>query len=154
MIINRIRATAVTSALVLSALSVSPVAAQTVQGGTSGSLGGGDVSAGTFGSGEATTTTDGRSVGISGGGEATAANGGTASTQSDAKANERRAMQRSTAQARDEDERATSRTRTVVTPNDTVRSRTVSRYKERGEAPVREMTTTVATPEGTTVRTK
>lgn len=141
-------------AVAIFAFGATPLAAQTVQGGTSGGITQGDLSVGTSGSGTVTTTPDGRSIGISGGGTATAADGGTASTESAARLNERRAMQRSTAQARDEDERATSRTRTMVTPQDTVRSRTVTRYKERGEAPVREMTTTVTTPEGTTTRTK
>lgn len=145
---------AAASALAISALTLTPVAAQTVEGGASGSISRGDLSVGTSGSGSATTTEDGRALGVSGSGAASAADGGTASTDSSAKLNERRAMQRSVAQARDEDERATSRSRTMVTPNDTVRSRTVTRYKERGQPPVREMTTSVTTPDGTVTKTK
>ena len=127
--------------------------AQTVSGGTSGGVSGGDVSASTYGSGQQTTNPDGTSIGVQGGGEATASDGGSASTQSDAKLNERRAMQRSVATARDEDERARSRTRTMVREGE-VRSRTISRYKQQGEKPEREMTYSVTTPEGTTTKTK
>lgn len=127
--------------------------AQTVSGGTSGGVSGEDVSASTYGSGQQTTTPDGSSIGVQGGGEAAAAEGGTATTRSDAKLNERRAMQRSAATARDEDERARSRTRTMVREGE-VRSRTTSMYKQRGEKPEREMTYSVTTPEGTTTRTK
>lgn len=142
-------------AVTLSALIAVPGAslAQSVSGGTSGGVTGGDVSASTYGSGQQTTSPDGTAIGVQGGGEAAAANGGSASTKSDAKLNERRAMQRSTATARDEDERARSRTRTMVREGE-VRSRTMSRYKERGEKPVREMTYSVTTPEGTTTKTK
>jgi len=142
-------ATLLTAGLIAAA----PAWAQTVSGGTSGGLGGEDVSASTSGSGQQTTTPEGSSIGVQGGGQATAADGGSASTQSDAKLNERRAMQRSTAQASDEDERARSRTRTMV-HGDTVRSRTMSRYKQKGEKPEREMTYSVSMPEGTTTKTK
>jgi hypothetical protein len=111
-----------------------------------------DVSASTQGSGQYSSTPDGSAIGVQGGGQATAVDG-TANTRSDAKLNERRAMQRSVATARDDDERARSRTRTVVREGE-VRSRTMSRYKERGEKPEREMTYSVTTPEGTTTRTK
>lgn len=126
--------------------------AQTVSGGSSGGVTGDGVSASTYGAGEHTKSPDGSATGIQGGGEATAVDG-TASTRSDAKLNERRAMQKSVATAQDEDERARSRTRTTVR-EDEVRSRTMSRYKQRGEKPVREMTYSVTTPEGTTTKTK
>ena len=146
-------AAAVLAIGVLAGGAPSLVLAQTVSGGTSGGAAGGDVSASTYGSGQQATGPDGTSIGVQGGGEATAADGGTASTTSDAKLNERRAMQRSVAAAKDEDERARSRTRTVVREGE-VRSRTVSRYKQQGEKPEREMTYSVTTPEGTTTRTK
>jgi len=136
-----------------SLLATAPGWAQTVSGGTSGGLGGNDVSASTYGSGQQTTTPDGSSIGVQGGGAATAADGGSATTDSDAKLNERRAMQRSVAQARDDDERATSRTRTTVREGE-VRSRTMSRYHQKGEHPEREMTYSVTTPEGTTTKAK
>ncbi len=140
------------SALTLATIG-SAATAQTVQGGSSGGIQGRDVSAGTYGSGQYTRTPDGSNIGVSGGGTAEALNGGTAETRSDAKLNDRRAMQRSTATAQDEDERARSRTRTVV-KEDEVRSRTMTRYKQRGEKPVRSMEYTVSTPEGTETRTK
>ena len=127
-----------------------PAASQVVSGGTSGGVDGRDVSASTCGNG----TTDGNSVGVSGCADAEARNGGTAATSTDAKANERRAMQRSSAIARDEDERARSRTRTVVRQGEVVRSRTTSMYKERGAPPVRESVSTRATPTGTTTKNK
>jgi hypothetical protein len=55
-------------------------------------------------------------------------------------------MQRSTATARDEDERARSRTHTVVRQGEVVRSRTSSMYKQRGERPVRQVETTGTQP--------
>jgi hypothetical protein len=130
-----------------------PTFAQTVSGGSSGGLGGDGVSASTYGSGQQTTTPAGSSIGVGGGGDATAVDGGSASTRSDAKLNERRAMQRSVARARDDDERARSRTRTVVREGE-VRSRTMSVYKQKGERPQHEMTYSVTTPEGTTTKTK
>lgn len=140
------------AALVASALlfSAAPAAlAQQVQGGSQGGVEGRNVTASTYGAG----TISGPTSGVSGGGEAQAVDG-TATTQSDATYNPRRSMQRSTAEAQTEDERARSRTRTSVnTANETVRSTTMSRYKERGSPPVREVVRTVTTPEGTTTRT-
>lgn len=127
-----------------------PVLAQEISGGTAGGVQGKDVSASTYGAGK----TDGQSIGIQGGGAATAADGGTASSDSSAKVNERRAMQRSVATARDDDERARSRTHTIVRQGEVVRSRTTSMYKEKGEKPVHESTYSVTTPEGTVVRQK
>ncbi|WP_309643040.1 hypothetical protein [Phenylobacterium sp.] len=123
--------------------------AQPVTGGTSGGVSGRGVTASTYGAGH----TDGQSIGIQGGGAAVAVDG-TARTQSDAKVNERRAMQRSVASARTDDERARSRTRTVVRQGEEVRSRTMSVYKEQGEKPIRESVYSVTTPEGETVRRK
>lgn len=138
-------AAAIASALLLAA---APAAIAQTTGGSQGGVDGRNVSAATYGAG--TITQNG--AGVSGGGEAEAVDG-TATTRSDAKLNNRRAMQRSTADARTEDERATSRTRTMVKPNqETIRSTTTSRYKERGAPPVRESVRTVTTPEGTTTR--
>jgi hypothetical protein len=123
-----------------------PAMAQTISGGTAGGVAGPGVSASTYGAGE----TDGQSVGVQGGGAATAIDG-TASTDSRAKVNERRAMQRSVAKARDDDERARSRTRTVVRNGEMVRSRTTSFYKQKGEKPIHENVYSVTTPDGQTV---
>lgn len=154
MIHHHARATLLASALSLAALAASPAAmAQTIQGGSSGGVSGPGVSASTYGTGETSQTSDGSTIGVTGGGEATAIDG-TASTRSDAKLNERRAMQRSVATARDDDERARSRTRTVVRQGDEVRSRTISIYKQKGERPEREMTYSVTNADGTTTETK
>lgn len=129
------------------ALVAAPALAQqtgTVSGGTSGGYDGRNVGVSTYGAGTSTPT----GTAIDGGGEATAIDG-SASTRTDAKANERRAMQRSVATAQTEDERARSRTRTMVLPNQTVRSKTTTTYKERGSKPVRETTTSVTNPDGT-----
>ena len=141
--------TSLASAVAASALLLGSAAtAQQISGGSQGGAGSRDVNASTYGAGR--TNPDGTQIGISGGGEANAVNGA-ASTQSDAKLNERRAMQRSVATAQDEDERARSRTRTVVRAGEDVRSRTTSMYKQDGSRPVRE---TVVTRDGeTTVRT-
>jgi hypothetical protein len=131
------------------ALAITPTGATLAQitGGSSSSTPTtGDVSAGTWGSG----TTDQNSVGVSGGGTAEAANGGTASTDSSAKFNDKRAMQRSVATARDEDERARSRTRTTVRKGGELRSNSMSIYKERGEKPVIDRERTRTTADGTT----
>lgn len=138
------------AALAASALLLtSPAMAQSVSGGTAGGVQGAGVSASTYGAGQ----TDGQSIGIQGGGEATAVDG-TARTDSSAKVNERRAMQRSVATARDDDERARSRTRTVVRQGEEVRSRTMSMYKQKGEKPVRESTYSVTTPDGEVIKRK
>ena len=103
-------------------------------GGSRGSTPDGrDVRAGTSGYG----STDGNSITVGGTADAGAANGGTANTRTRAKVNDRRGMQMSTAKARDEDERARSRTHTVVRQGDVVRSRTSTMYKQKGERPVR-----------------
>ncbi len=140
--IGHVSAMLAASALAAGAFAA-PALAQTVQGGSSGGVQGRDVNASTYGYGETTRNPDGATINVGGGGDATAVNGGTASTSADAKLNERRAMQRSVARAQDEDERATSRTRTVVRQGGDVRSRTVSRYKEQGEPVVRESVYTV-----------
>lgn len=115
-----------------------------ISGGSSATADGRGVSASTYGTG----TTDANSVGVSGGGAATAV-GGTAETRSQARMNDRRAMQRSTATARTDDERARSRTMTTVRKDDEVRSRSMSIYKERGERPVIERACTITNADGT-----
>lgn len=131
------------SAFALSALSI-PAAAQVVSGGTQGGVRGENVAASTCGYG----STDGSGTMVGGCAEAEARDG-TANTRTDAKSNERRAMQRSVANARTDDERARSRTRTVVRNGEVVRSRTMSMYKMKGEKPVREVVSSKSTPEGT-----
>lgn len=120
-----------TGALALSGAAV----AQTNSGGSSTqSPTTGDVSAGTYSSG---TSGDG-TVGVSGGGDAVAGDGGTASTDASARFNTQNntARQRSLATARDDDERARSRSSTNVTPTGDVRSRSMTIYKQRGQRPV------------------
>ena len=120
-----------------------PAAAQTVSGGTSGSVSGQDVSAGTCGYG----STDGSGTKVGGCADATATNGGSTNTSTRARANERRAMQNSVARATDDDERARSRTHTMVKNGQVVRSRTMSMYHMKGEKPVREVVTSKSTPQ-------
>lgn len=114
----------------------SPASAQT-QEGTSGSVQGTDVSAGTCGSG----STDASGVRVTGCADALARDG-TATTTSKARVNDRQGMQRSTAKARDDDERARSMTHTRVRQGGEVRSRTMTMYKQQGQRPVREVVTT------------
>ena len=138
-------------ALAASALAIGvPAGAQVVSGGTEGGVRGEDVSASTCGYG----STDGSSNTVGGCADAEARDGGTATTSTQAKTNERRAMQRSVANARDEDERARSRTHTVVRDGEVVRSRTMSMYKMKGEKPVREVVSSKSTPQGTTTKKK
>jgi hypothetical protein len=94
----------------------------------------GDVSAGTTSGG---MSGDG-AVGVSGTADAAAANGGTVATNGSARFNTHNntARQRSTATARDDDERARSRSMTNVTPKGDVRSNSMTIYKQRGEKPV------------------
>lgn len=137
------------AALAASGLLLGAPAYAQISGGTAGGVQGDGVSASTYGAGQ----TDGQSIGVQGGGEATAVDG-SVRTDSKAKVNERRAMQRSVASARDDDERARSRTHTVVRQGEVVRSRTMSMYKQKGEKPVREHTYSVTTPEGTVVKNR
>jgi hypothetical protein len=132
------------SALTLGALAFAAPAAAQVTDGTRGGVQGEDVSASTCGEG----TAGQNSVQVSGCADAEARDGGTVSTQTKAQTNHRRAMQHSTATARDEDERARSRTHTIVREGETVRSRTSSMYKQRGERPVREVVTTGSPSQG------
>lgn len=136
----------------LALLIAAPAAAQRppISGGTSGGVEGRDVSAGTSGTG----TTDGTRIGTGGTADASAGDGGTVSTDVNSRVNDRRAVTRSIADARDEDERATSRTRTTVRQGEIVRSRTMSRYKERGEPPVRDVVRSTTTAEGTKTSTQ
>jgi len=146
MLAYRAKAALAASALAISAFALAaPGQAQTISDGTSGGVRGQDVSASTCGEG----STDGTSMTVRGCADAEARDGGTASTNVTAKTNDRRAMQRSTAVARDEDERARSRTRTVVRNGQVVRSRTMSMYKQKGERPVREVVSSKTTPQGT-----
>ncbi len=127
------------SAFALSAFGLSPAGAQ-ITGGTQGTAQGTDVSASTCGQG----TTTGTSIEVSGCADATATNGGTVSTSNKARTNNKVGMQHSTAVARDDDERARSMTRTKVRQGETVRSRTMTMYKQQGERPVREVITDTA----------
>jgi len=136
------------SALVLSALGLGAAQAQVVSGGTQGGVNGEDVSASTCGYGTTTAT----STQVSGCADAEAREGGTVGTNTRANTNGRVGMQRSTATARDDDERARSMTHTRVREGEVVRSRTMSMYKQRGERPVREVVSTKATPKTTTTR--
>lgn len=142
------RAALAASAFALSAFALSAAATAQISTGTSGGVRGADVSASTCGQG----TTDGSSITVSGCADAEARNGGTVDTNTRAKTNNRMGMQRSIATARDEDERARSRTFTKVREGEVVRSRTSSMYKQRGERPVRETSSVKATPEQTTTK--
>lgn len=135
------------STFALSAAFALPAAAQTT--GTSSGHTGQDVSVMTCGQG----STDGTSVQVSGCADAEARNGGTVATDTRAQTNERRAMQRSTATARDEDERARSRTMTRVRNGEVVSSRSSTWYKQRGQRPVRETQRSTARQSGTTTTT-
>lgn len=137
-----VKAALAASTLALSALAV-PAAAQVVRDGTSGGVQGTDVSASTCGEG----ATDGTSIMVAGCADATATNGGTVDTNTRAKTNHRVGIQHSTANSRDDDERARSRTHTIVRQGEVVRSRTSSMYKQKGERPVREVISTHSTPE-------
>jgi len=138
------------TALALSALAVAPAGAQTVKTGTQGTAAGQDVRATTCGYGTTTST----GVTVEGCAEAEARNGGTVNTTNNVRANDQMGMQRSTASAVDEDERARARTQTKVRQGEVVRSRTMTWYKQRGEKPVRDVTTSTATPKTTTTKKK
>jgi hypothetical protein len=139
----RLRAAFAASTLAIAAFGLAPAAAQVVSGGTQGGVSGQDVDASTCGYG----STDSSSVTVGGCADAEARNGGTADTSTRAKTNSRMGMQRSVATARDEDERARSRTMTKVRQGEVVRSRTMSMYKQRGERPVREVVTSTSKPQ-------
>ena len=145
--ITKLKTAAAAAALTAGLLAAPMVLAQQpVTGGTEGGVRGRDVSASTYGNG----STDGSSLGVGGGGEATAEDG-SAGTDSRARLNHRRAMQQSTAVARTEDERARSRTRTVVRNGGEIRSRTTSMYRDReaGGPPVRETVCSRTAADGT-----
>lgn len=139
------------SILMASAFVSTPLLAQQqpISGGTSGGVQGRDVSANTSGYG----STDGQSISTGGTADAAARNGGTADTSVNTRTNDRRGTTRATANARDEDERARSRTRTVTRQGEVVRSSTMSKYKERGQPPVRDVVRTSTTPKGTRTNT-
>lgn len=131
------------AAIAATLLALTAPAAAQVSGGTSGSTPQDrDVRAGTSGYG----STDGQSITVGGTADAAADDGGTATTSTRANTNDRRAMQRSVATAKDDDERARSRTHTVVRQGEVVRSRTHSMYKQRGERPVIERSSTTSKP--------
>jgi hypothetical protein len=111
--------------------------AQNVSGGTSGGITRGDLSVNTSGNG----STNGTNITVGGTADATANNGGTTNTQVRGHTNDHIGMQRSTATARDADERARSATHTWVRQGQTVRSRTMTMYHQRGQHPVHEVTT-------------
>lgn len=138
------------STLAFAAFALAPAAAQTTTAGTSGSAQGTDVSASTCGQG----TTTANSVGVSGCADATATNGGTVNTSNRARTNDQVGMQTSRATARDADERARSMTHTMVRKGETVRSRTMTMYKQKGERPVRTVTTDNATAPSSSTTTK
>lgn len=140
------RSMATTAALMLLLSAPASLAQDPIRAGTSGNVDGRGVSASTNGSG----MTDGTSRGVTGGGTATA-DGGRVRTDSSARVNDRRAMQRSTASARTQDETARSRTRTVVRNGEEVRSRTTTMYRDRDQrgAPVRTSECSRGTSAGT-----
>ncbi len=140
MLLTRSSVAAVATALSLTL--VTPAAAQ-VSGGSSGSTPQDrDVRASTSGYG----STDGQSINVGGTADAAADEGGTATTSTRATTNDRRGMQRSKAAAQDEDERARSRTHTTVRQGEVVRSRTHSFYKQKGERPVIDRSSTTSKP--------
>ena len=123
--------------IAVAAVLAAPASAQVVSGGTSGSYNGRDVYVGSGGYG----STDGSSINVGGNAEAEARDGGVVNTGVRARTNPHHGTSRSFSRARDEDERAWSRTRVVVRNGEAVRSRTHTFYKERGERPVHEIVT-------------
>src|SRR3712207_3723806 len=127
-----------------------PQQTTTASGGTSGGVTGRNVSASTSGTGYLMTGPGAQGAGVSGTADATAVDG-TVNTRIDGTTTEERARLKATATARTDDERARSRTQTLVSPNDTIRSRTTSMYKAQGEKPVKETTTTIVCADGRVV---
>ena len=123
-------------AAVASALAA-PATGQVVRGGTSGSVNGNDITVGSSGYG----STDGSYINVGGTADAEARDGGVVRTRVRGRTGPVVGMNRSFATARDEDERAFSRTRTIVRNGETVRSRTHNMYRQRGERPVHEFIT-------------
>jgi carbon monoxide dehydrogenase subunit G len=99
----------------------------------------------------ATTSTSGSGGGgtttLNGAADAEAINGGEVNTRVRGRTTDRRGMISATATARDEDELARSRSRTIVTPRGDVRTNTMDMYRQRGSRPVIERTRT-RTPGG------
>ena len=114
-----------------------PAAGQVVSGGTSGSYNGEDISVGSSGYG----STDGNYINVGGTADAEVANGGEVRTRVRGRTGPVIGVNRSFSTARDDDERAFSRTRTIVRNGETVRSRTHTMYHERGSPPVHEFVT-------------
>ncbi len=123
-----------------------PAATTTTTGGTHGGVTGDNLSVGTSGTGAVIPG----GTAVSGTADATAEDG-TVNTRIDAKSTEKRSRLRATAAARTEEERARSRTQTNVMPNQTIRSRTTTMYKEQGSKPVRETVTTIVCADGRVV---
>ena len=114
-----------------------PATGQVVSGGTSGSYDGDNISVGSSGYG----STDGNYINVGGTADAEARDGGVVRTRVRGRTGPVIGVNRSFSTARDEDERAFSRTRTIVRNGETVRSRTHTMYHQRGEAPVHEFIT-------------
>ena len=114
-----------------------PATGQVVSGGTSGSVSGDDISVGSSGYG----STDGSYINVGGTADAEVNDGGVVRTRVRSRTGPVIGQNRSFATARDEDERAFSRTRTVVRNGETVRSRTHNMYRQRGSPPVHEFIT-------------
>ena len=123
------------------ALLAAPALAQQTTGTSAATPDGKDVNASTYGSGTVTPT----SQEVTGGGAAGATDG-TATSDSSAKFNDHMAMQRSTAEAQNDDARARSRTMTHTNRNGLVHSNSMSLYKEKGERPVVTHDNSVVTP--------
>lgn len=121
----------------LAAALAAPATGQVIRGGTSGSVRGNDISVGSSGYG----STDGSFINTGGAADAEARDGGVVRTGVRSRTNPVVGRTRSFATARDEDERAFSRTRTIVRNGETVRSRTHNMYRERGSPPVHEFIT-------------
>jgi hypothetical protein len=118
----------------LAAALAAPATGQVVRGGTSGSVNGNDISVGSSGYG----STDGSFINVGGTADAEARDGGVVRTRVRGRTGPVIGQLRSFGSARDEDERAFSRTRTVVRNGETVRSRTHNMYRQRGSPPVHE----------------
>ena len=121
----------------LAAALAAPATGQVVSGGTSGSYRGNDISVGSSGYG----STDGSYINTGGTADAEAADGGVVRTRVRSRTNPVIGQTRSFSSARDDDERAFSRTHTIVRNGETVRSRTHTMYRERGSPPVHEFST-------------
>ena len=121
----------------IAAALAAPATGQIVSGGTRGSVAGDDISVGSSGYG----STDGRYINVGGTADAEVTDGGVVRTRVGGRTGPHVGQLRSFGSARDEDERAYSRTHTIVRNGETVRSRTHTMYRQRGERPVHEFIT-------------